>query len=359
MSKILSIIVPSYNMEAYLPKCLGSLIIDDKELLQKLDVIVVNDGSKDRTSEIAHEFEAKYPGVFRVIDKANGHYGSCVNRGLAEAKGVFVKILDADDTFETESFKSYLNLLVGLCTAEGEGGEVDLIVSDFQTVDVYGSPTAPLRSFPYPSGEAFGIDAIARNDRLWFQMHALAYRTERLREMNYKQIEGVMYSDTEWTIVPLFAVRKVRYFPVRLYLYLMGREGQSMAAAVWDKGFHDRVKVVLDIAKSIAKQVEHVCPANRELVDLFVFEGIKNIYTTFFLKCGVDEINSSLRKFDADLKAVDANAYARIRKVTFPIRWGFHLIRFWQDHKWSDGFAGMYLKVYSCLVRIALWFLRK
>ena len=62
MSKILSIIVPPYNMEAYLPKCLGSLVIDDKELLQKLDVIVVNDGSKDRTSEIAHEFAAKYPG---------------------------------------------------------------------------------------------------------------------------------------------------------------------------------------------------------------------------------------------------------------------------------------------------------
>ena len=75
MKKLLSIIVPSYNMGAYLPKCLGSLIIEDKELLQKLDIIVVNDGSKDRTSEIANEFEAKYPGVFRVIDKANGHYG--------------------------------------------------------------------------------------------------------------------------------------------------------------------------------------------------------------------------------------------------------------------------------------------
>ena len=77
-NKILTVIVPSYNMEAYLPKCLGSLIIDDKELLRKLEVIVVNDGSKDRTSEIAHKFETKYPGVFRVIDKKNGHYGSCI-----------------------------------------------------------------------------------------------------------------------------------------------------------------------------------------------------------------------------------------------------------------------------------------
>ncbi len=64
MDKILSIIVPSYNMEAYLPKCLGSLVIGDRKLFEKLDVIVVNDGSKDRTSEIAHGFEAKYVGVF-------------------------------------------------------------------------------------------------------------------------------------------------------------------------------------------------------------------------------------------------------------------------------------------------------
>ena len=109
--KILSIIVPSYDMEAYLPKCLGSLVVDDRELLQKLDVIVVNDGSKDRTSEIAHEFEANYRGVFRVIDKDNGHYGSCINAGLAVAAGTFVKVLDADDYYLTDNFKEYLSLV--------------------------------------------------------------------------------------------------------------------------------------------------------------------------------------------------------------------------------------------------------
>ena len=87
MDKTLTIIVPSYNMEAYLPKCLGCLVIDDKELLQKLDIIVVNDGSKDRTSEIAHEFESRFPGVFRVIDKTNGHYGSCINAALPHVSG--------------------------------------------------------------------------------------------------------------------------------------------------------------------------------------------------------------------------------------------------------------------------------
>ena len=96
-AKLLTVIVPSYNMEKYLLKCLGSLIVAP-ELMERIEVIVVNDGSTDRTSEIAHSFEVKFPGVFRVIDKENGHYGSCVNAGLKMASGVFAKILDADDS---------------------------------------------------------------------------------------------------------------------------------------------------------------------------------------------------------------------------------------------------------------------
>ena len=86
MNKTLTIIIPSYNMEKYLDRCLSSLIIDDG-LMDLLEALIINDGSKDRTSEIGHQYETKYPGTFRVIDKENGHYGSCINRGLTEAKG--------------------------------------------------------------------------------------------------------------------------------------------------------------------------------------------------------------------------------------------------------------------------------
>ena len=86
-NKNLTIIIPTYNMQEYLQKCLSSLIV--KKGLETLEVLVVNDGSKDNSSIIAHEFEAKYPGVFRVIDKENGNYGSCINRGLKEATGKY------------------------------------------------------------------------------------------------------------------------------------------------------------------------------------------------------------------------------------------------------------------------------
>ena len=65
MNKILSIIIPTYNMEKYLRKCLDSLVVSD-ENMQQLEVLIVNDGSKDFSSQIAHEYELKYPQMFRV-----------------------------------------------------------------------------------------------------------------------------------------------------------------------------------------------------------------------------------------------------------------------------------------------------
>lgn len=108
MEKLLTLIIPTYNMEKLLDRCLSSLVVKDNSLFQQVEVLVVIDGSKDRSSEIAHRYQERYPTVFRVIDKENGNYGSCVNRGLKEATGKYIKILDADDYFNTEAFTQYL-----------------------------------------------------------------------------------------------------------------------------------------------------------------------------------------------------------------------------------------------------------
>ena len=113
-------------MEKYLHKCLDSLIIDD-EGMKQLEVLVINDGSKDSSSQIAHEYQDKYPDTYRVIDKENGNYGSCINRGLKEATGKYVKVLDADDYFETSNFQNYLSILGTL--------DVDLVITDFEYVN--------------------------------------------------------------------------------------------------------------------------------------------------------------------------------------------------------------------------------
>ena len=123
MEKLLSVIIPTYNMEALLPQCLDSLLVP--QMVEALDVIIVNDGSKDQSLEIANSYAEKFPNVFCVIDKKNGNYGSCINAALPTIRGKYVKILDADDSYEKNNLCDFLALLNIL--------DVDLVLTDYAT----------------------------------------------------------------------------------------------------------------------------------------------------------------------------------------------------------------------------------
>ena len=238
MNKILSIIVPSYNMEAYLPKCLESLIIDDIELFHKLDVIVVNDGSKDRTSEIAHNFEKKYAGIFRVIDKENGHYGSCINIALTKAEGLFIKILDADDSFNTKEFKRFITFLMDIPS------DVDMVLTDYEFIDNLGRII--YNKYPFGDGEVFKPEKLVSSN-CKIAMHAVCYRTKLLHEIHYFQTEGIAYTDTEWIFLPPAFSRNICYFQLCIYKYLIDRQGQSMDPRIRSKAY----KTIRLLAKSM------------------------------------------------------------------------------------------------------------
>ena len=216
MKKVLTIVIPTYNMEQYLHKCLSSLIVNPQEM-ELLEVLIINDGSKDCSSKIAHEYEQKYPMTSRVIDKDNGNYGSCINRGLKEAQGKYIKILDADDYFETSALEDFLKFLNNV--------DAELIISDFCTININGKVTFKY-TFPFPVKQSFSMETVKEKDDIL--MHAITYKTECLRKIGYKQTEGISYTDVEWCFLPMIAVNQIFYFNKNLYCYLIGREGQTI-----------------------------------------------------------------------------------------------------------------------------------
>lgn len=218
MKKILSIIIPTYNMEKYLHKCLGSLIVSD-ELMQVLEVLVVNDGSKDASSEIGHEFATKYPETFFVIDKENGNYGSCVNRGLKEATGRYVKVLDADDFFDTKEFEKVLTFLIS--------NDYDLVLTDFSKVDECGNKE-PVFRMKLPYNKPLQLKDLLGDPARTLYMHRIIYKTDNIRSIDYHQTEGISYTDQEWMGKPMSTVNSVVYLDSNLYQYLVGREGQTI-----------------------------------------------------------------------------------------------------------------------------------
>ncbi len=231
MDKLLTIVIPTYNMQDYLYRCLDSLIFCDAALMNQLDVLVINDGSKDNSSVIAHEYEAKYPNTFRVIDKENGNYGSCVNRGLKEATGKYIKVLDADDWYDTKNFEKYLQFLSAV--------DVDLIITDF---DYVYSDSSVKKSHKYDIPE--GIWRISDlGDKLYdMWMHAVTYRRAILEGLNYHQTEGISYTDQEWIFLPMSRVKSLCGYPHVVYKYLVGREGQSVDPKVFAKNISQEIR---------------------------------------------------------------------------------------------------------------------
>ena len=102
--KLITFAVPSYNSEAYLRKCIDSLLVGGEDV----EIIIVNDGSKDGTAAIADEYAGKYPTIVRVIHKENGGHGSGVNYGLHAATGLYYKVVDSDDWADPEAMKKLI-----------------------------------------------------------------------------------------------------------------------------------------------------------------------------------------------------------------------------------------------------------
>ncbi len=222
--KTLTVIVPTYNMEAYLERCINS-ITEVTDVLPQIQVIIVNDGSSDRSAEIAHGFETLFPDSIRVIDKPNGNYGSTINAALPIATGKYIKILDADDSFNTDELPSYIRTLDKLPL-------VDMVVSPFTQITHKGLQTVHYDMYSrrhYRNGRLYSAEQIFADGKLrFFMMHSLSYRTEMLRQMDYRQTEGISYTDLEWGFYPLTQIRTVAFAKENVYRYDLTREGQTM-----------------------------------------------------------------------------------------------------------------------------------
>ncbi len=296
MNKILTVIIPTYNMEKYITKCLDSLLVSEDNM-NLLEVLVVNDGSKDASSEIAHKYEDRFPQTFRVIDKQNGNYGSCINRGLKEAQGKYVKVLDADDYYNTESFNRYLVKLTKV--------DADIISNHFETVKENGDKIRLFR-FHFSDNVTIPLSDCDTYLLTIITMHGLAYRRELLINNAYSQTEGISYTDQEWSFKP-FGMAKTLYDSDEvLYKYLLGREGQTMEPAKMAASVKNLEKVANELVGYYSgKQWE-------EWLDNIYMKKLMMLINSIYLiqlTCSKDLHPSALVEFDKNLLTANKKVY--------------------------------------------------
>lgn len=193
----------------------------------EVEIIIVNDGSKDKTSQIAHEYMDKYPDIIKVIDKENGGHGDAVNAGLANASGKYFKVVDSDDWVDEEALHKILMLMRHL---EEDNEQIDMLISNYvyEKVGVTHKKCIHYRNV-LPQDEVFRWDDIGhfRLDQ-YILMHSVIYRTDMLKLSQMRLPKHTFYVDNIYVYYPLPHVRKIYYLDVDFYRYFIGREDQSV-----------------------------------------------------------------------------------------------------------------------------------
>ena len=343
MEKTLSLIIPTYNMERYLDYCLSSLIVDG-QLMDMLEVLVVNDGSKDRSSEIAHGYEARYPAVFRVIDKDNGNYGSCVNVGVREATGKYVKVLDADDSFDTQNFAGFLAFM--------KDRDEDLILSDFDIVNEERIVQKEVR-YPFEGEKTYKFSEIGSTEAFGLmEMHAVTYKRAKLLEMDYRQTEGISFTDQQWIFAPMTQIETICFYARPVYKYLVGRAGQTMDPAIQAKQKSQLIKCLYGMVDAYSVWKNKVDESHLAYLHARLRPLVKGVYLSCFTNHKGDG-KQLLAEFDETLRSKDMDLYNYIGSHDVSSIAGFDYIAFWRKHyKSHQILTGMFYSLITLLLKI-------
>lgn len=229
MHKIISFGIPCYNSAADMDHCITS-ILEGSNFAEDIEIIIVDDGSKDETPAKADEWAARYPSIIKVVHQENGGHGIALLAGLREAQGTYYKVVDSDDWLDAAALSTMLSLLRGF---EERDMRVDLFTSNYVYEKVYeGKHVTISYHGALPRKKVFTWDKIGyfRPDQNLL-MHSLCYRVDVLREANLPLPAHTFYVDNIYAYVPLPHCKTMYYADIDLYRYFIGREGQSVNEA--------------------------------------------------------------------------------------------------------------------------------
>ncbi len=236
--KYISFAIPCYNSQEYMAHAIESILPGGEDV----EIIIVNDGSRDDTLKIAREYEKKYPEIICVIDKENGGHGDAVNAGLKKASGKYFKVVDSDDWVREQSLYHILEVFKDM---ENNEQEVDMLITNYvyekegashKKVIHYRNALPQDTIFRWSDVGHFHLDQ-------YILMHSVIYRTDLLKLCQLELPKHTFYVDNIYVYYPLPHVRKLYYMDEDFYRYYIGREDQSVNEKVMIKRVDQQIFV--------------------------------------------------------------------------------------------------------------------
>lgn len=306
MEKILSVVIPSYNVERFLRQTLESFV--EESILDKIEVLIVNDGSKDGTEPIGKEYENKYPQTFRVISKENGGHGSTINRGIEECTGRYFKVVDGDDWVNTMDFKSLVEKL--------ETCKADYVIANYYEADDQSGKKTPveyknlLKNSKEHEWHGTFEEIVGK---VIPSMHALALKTSILKENKIRLDEHCFYVDVEYILYALPYVETVAYYDLHVYMYRLGQVTQSVSMEGFRKHIENHIKVSLNLTKfaeAYRQQAMGQCQEKIDYIGKRVAQMIGDQVTIFMsYPAGDKSIRKKFIEYDRRLRSVSKWMY--------------------------------------------------
>lgn len=281
-TKYITFTIPCYNSQDYMERCIESLLPGGEDV----EIIIINDGSKDATAQIADDYEKRYPGIVRAVHQPNGGHGSGVNKGLELAQGVYFKVVDSDDWLDEDAYAKLLSRVKRFCNmkAAGLAGEIpDLFVFNYlyDHLDEGSSHTMHYRNV-FPLEEMCDWNDIGRfRASQYLIMHALMFRTDVLRQSKVVLPEHTFYVDNIFAYKPLPYVRHIYYMDIDLYHYYIGREDQSVNEKVLMSRIDQQIRVTQIVSKCVdLNEVKEVYPKLAEYMcrNISIMMAISSIH---------------------------------------------------------------------------------
>ena len=312
--KLISFAIPSYNSEAYLHHAVDTILTGGEDV----EIIIINDGSKDGTAAIADAYVEKYPTIVKAVHKPNGGHGSGVNRGLVEATGLYYKVVDSDDWVDEKALRE---LILTVKRHVSKGIEADLYIHNFVYEHVEDN-TQKCRSWTskFPVNRFFGWDEMKpfmASETLL--MHNLMYKTEKLRASGTVLPEHTFYVDNIFAYQPLPYMKKLYYMDIDLYRYFIGRADQSVNINNFVKRYDQQIRVMNHMLGAYTWDQLHEMPA---ALCKYMLQDLSAIMMNTMMFCcsgGDDEIRrAEYQKMWDDLKERDPKLYDFLYHKSLP-----------------------------------------
>ncbi|MCI5613420.1 MAG: glycosyltransferase [Agathobacter sp.] len=304
--KLLTFAIPCYNSEAYMEKCIESILPGGEDV----EILIVDDGSKDRTAEIADRYEREYPTICRAIHQENGGHGEAVNAGIRNATGLYFKVVDSDDWVDQEAYMQILNKLRELAGGETQ---LDMLLANYVYEKEGAKHKKVMRQAGVPTDRLFTWSDVRHFHKgHYILMHSVIYRTKLLRECGLELPKHTFYVDNIYVYKPLPNVRTMYYMDVDFYRYFIGRDDQS----VNEKVMISRIDQQIKVNKIMIDDVDLYKVSNPKCRQYMFnyLEIITVVSTIMLIRSGTEENLQKKRELWTYIKKKDIRLFHHLRR---------------------------------------------